>query len=337
MKHLDKKIRAFVKLGKYLRRDNIDFELSELIVKTENNNKWFIFKNTLKALRIWGDTLRKENILEWLSKYDFENKDVKIIGVIMAGNIPLVGFHDLMCVIFTNHIAIVKTSSSDPFLIPFLYMKLTEFEPHLEKKVIFKEKIDFADAIIATGNNLTINNIRLKFNSHPAILRGSRNSIGILDGSESLKELKLLSNDIFDYFGFGCRSITKIYVPNNYNFSPLIEILREKSKSISLNEYINNFKKNKAINKIIKSNFHIAGKLVLIEDKSIHADISTINYEFYDNKKTLFKEINSNLSRIQCLIGNMDGDSFVKFGQAQKPKLVNYADNIDTIQFLLSL
>ena len=137
MKHLDKKIKAFLKLGKYLREKKIDAKLHKLILKTEDNNRWFIYKNTINALKIWGDTLRKENILKWSSKYNFEKENIKKIGIIMAGNIPIVGFHDLMCILFTNHIAIVKTSSSDPYLIPFLYKKLVEYEPELAEKVIF--------------------------------------------------------------------------------------------------------------------------------------------------------------------------------------------------------
>ena len=226
MKDLDKKIRAFVKLGNYLRRDEIDSKLNDLIVKTENNNSWFIFENTLKAIKIWGNTLRKQNLLKWSTKYNFEKKKIKKIGIIMAGNIPIVGFHDLICVLFTNHIAIVKTSSSDPFLIPFFFKKLVEFEADFKDRVIFKNKIDFVHALIATGNNTTIKHINEKFHFYPSILRGNRNSVAVLNGKESVQELELLSNDILQYFGFGCRSITKIYVPNNYNFSNLKKILK---------------------------------------------------------------------------------------------------------------
>jgi len=143
MNDLDKKISAFTKLGNYLRKDKIDSRLNDLIVKTENNNSWFIFKNTLKALKIWGDSLRKENLLKWSTNYNFENKNTKQIGIIMAGNIPLVGFHDLMCVLFTNYTAIVKTSSSDPYLIPFLYKKLIEFDTDFKERAIFKKKDRF--------------------------------------------------------------------------------------------------------------------------------------------------------------------------------------------------
>lgn len=337
MIHLDKKIRAFIRLGKYLQEEKIDSRLHNLIIETENNNKWFLYRNTLNALRIWGYTLTKKNILKWLSKYNFDNKKLKRIGIIMAGNIPLVGFHDLICVLFTEHIAIVKTSSSDPFLIPFLYKQLIKFEPELEGKAEFDSKLNRIDAIIATGNNVTIKHINYKFKSYPSILRGSRNSVAILTGKESLKELKLLSNDILSYFGFGCRSVTKIYVPNNYNFTPLKKILKEKSELIKQNEYLNNFKKNKAVNKIIKSKFHVAGKLLLIQNKNISAEISTINYEYYFNKDSVINEINSNLKIIQCVVGSIIESKSIKFGETQKPNLWNYADNIDTIEFLLSM
>ena len=337
MKHLDKKIKAFLKLGKYLRKKQIDSKLHSLILKTQNNNSWFIYKNSLNALKIWGDTLRKQNILKWLSKYNLAYKNIKKIGIIMAGNIPIVGFHDLMSLLFTNHIGIIKTSSSDPYLIPFLYNKLVEFEPEFAEKVIFKKKIDFVDAIIATGNNISIKHINEKFRSYPSILRGTRSSIAILNGKESVEDLKLLSNDIFTYFGFGCRSITKIYVPDKYDFTLLIKILKEKSESITLIEYLNNFKKNKAINEIIKNNFHIAGKLIIIESKNINAEISSINYEHYSNMEWVKKEIESRINSIQCIVGNLNKSSYVKFGEAQKPNLWNYADNIDTIEFLLSL
>ncbi len=337
MKHLDKKIIAFLKLGKYLRKKQIDSKLHSLILKTENNNSWFIYKNSLNALKIWGDTLRNENILKWLSKYDFAHENIKKIGIVMAGNIPMVGFHDLMCLLFTNHIGIIKTSSSDPYLIPFLYNKLIEFEPELAERVIFKKKIDFVDAIIATGNNISIKHINEKFRSYPSILRGTRSSIAILNGKESLEDLKLLSNDILTYFGFGCRSITKIYIPDKYDFTLLKKILKEKSESITLIEYLNNFKKNKAINEIIKNNFHIAGKLIIIESKNINAEISSINYEHYSNMDWINKEIESRIKSIQCIVGNLNKSSYVKFGEAQKPHLWNYADNIDTVEFLLSL
>ena len=337
MKHLDKKIEAFLKLGKYLREKKVDSKLHNLILKTQNNNSWFIYKNSVNALKIWGDTLRKENILKWTSKYNLVYKNIKKIGIIMAGNIPIVGFHDLMCLLFTNHIGIIKTSSSDPFLIPFLYKKLVEFEPELAERVIFKKKIDYVDAIIATGNNISIKNINKKFRSYPSILRGTRSSIAILNGKESIEELTLLSNDILSYFGFGCRSITKIYVPYEYDFTLLKKILKEKSESITLIEYINNFKKNKAINEIIKNNFHIAGKLILIESKNINAEISSINYEYYSNIDWMNKEIESRIKSIQCIVGNLSKGSYVKFGESQKPNLWNYADNIDTVEFLLSL
>tara|TARA_B100000989_G_scaffold127691_1_gene94840 strand:- start:353 stop:1366 length:1014 start_codon:yes stop_codon:yes gene_type:complete len=337
MKHLDKKIRAFVKLGEYLRREKIDSELHDQIIKTEINNSWFTYNNSVEALKIWGNTLLKENILKWTSKYNFENNNCKTIGIIMAGNIPMVGLHDLICVLITNHKGIAKTSSSDPFLIPFLYKKLSQFNPNFKERVVFKDKINSLDAVIATGSDFTIKHINEKFNSYPSILRGTRNSVAVLNGKESIKELKLLSNDIFGYFGFGCRSITKIYVPNNYNFDVLIKILKEKSESIMLNEYLNNFKKNIAVNEIVKSKFHVAGKLILIEDKSIHAEIASINYEYYDNIDWLNHEIKSNLKKIQCIVGKMNQSRFIKFGETQKPNLWNYADNIDTIKFLLSM
>ena len=334
---LDKKISAFVKLGEYLRREKVDSKLCSIIVETENNNRWFTFKNSLHALKVWGNTLRKENILKWIHKYKLVNKKIKKVGIIMAGNIPIVGFHDLMCVLFTNHTAIVKTSSSDPYLIPFLYNKLVEFESGLAERVIFKNKIDFIDAIIATGNSITIKNINEKFQFCPSILRGPRNSIAILDGKETEEELKLLSNDIFEYFGFGCRSISKIYVPINYDFSRLKKILKEKTESTRLIEYVNNFRKNKAINEIIKKKFHIAGKLILTEDKNIHAEISSVNYEYYPNMDWVSKEIKSNRKNIQCIVRRTNRDNFIKFGEAQKPNLWTYADNIDTVDFLSSL
>ena len=337
MKHLDIKIEAFLKLGEYLRKKNIDSTLHSLILKTQNNNRWFVYKNCINALKIWGDTLRKENILKWSSKYNFTYKKIKKIGIIMAGNIPIVGFHDLMCLLFSNHIGIIKTSSSDPFLIPFLYNKLVEFEPELAERVIFKKKIDFVDAIIATGNNISIKNINEKFHSYPSILRGTRSSIAILNGKESEEDLKLLSNDILTYFGFGCRSITKIYVPYKYDFTLLKKILKEKSGPITLIEYLNNFKKIKAINEIIKNNFHVAGKLIIIESKNINAEISSINYEHYSSIDCINKEIESRINSIQCMVGNVNKGNFVKFGEAQKPNLWDYADNIDTVKFLLSL
>jgi len=337
MKHLDKKIRAFVKLGEYLRKEKIDSELHEQITKTESNNSWFTYNNSVESLKIWGNTLTKENILKWTSKYNFENKNSKRIGIIMAGNIRMVGLHDLICVLITNHKGIVKTSSSDPFLIPFLYKKLIQFNSNFKERVVFKSKINSLDAVIATGSNLTIKHINEKFHYYPSILRGTRNSVAILNGKESIEELKLLSNDIFRYFGFGCRSITKIYVPYKYDFTLLKKILKEKSESITLIEYLNNFKKNKAINEIIKNNFHIAGKLIIIESKNINAEISSINYEYYSNMDWINEEIESKINSIQCMVGNVNKGNFVKFGEAQKPNLWDYADNIDTVEFLLSL
>lgn len=337
MNDLDKKISAFTKLGNYLRKDKIDSRLNDLIVKTENNNSWFIFKNTLKALKIWGDSLRKENLLKWSTNYNFENKNTKQIGIIMAGNIPLVGFHDLMCVLFTNYTAIVKTSSSDPYLIPFLYKKLIEFDTDFKERAIFKKKIDFVHAVIATGSNATIKKINGKFNSCPSILRGNRNSVAILNGKESIEELELLSNDILEYFGFGCRSITKIYVPDNYDFSPLTKILRKKSEKIILKCYLNNFKNNMAINKMINNKFHVAGKFILVESKNIYAEISSVNYEYYNNLKLVFNEIKTNIKNIQCIVGNLNQNGLTKFGETQRPNLWTYSDNIDTLEFLLSL
>lgn len=313
-----------------------DFKI--LINLSQSHNGWFTAKEVYFCLKTWSVALTKQNIDGWLSNYKIEIKQQKTVALILAGNIPLVGFHDFLAVLLCGHRVLIKTSSNDRFLLPFLAKYLIDIEPELSQDITFVEgKLENFDAVIATGSNNTSRYFEYYFKNKPSIIRKNRNSVAVLNGTETKEELILLGNDIFRYFGLGCRNISKIFVPKKHSFDLFFEAMSEYGAVIDYKKYSNNYDYNKAVFLMSNYKFLDNGFLILKEDESYASPISCIFYEFYENKEILTKKLKQDSDKLQCVVSNDTTENGVFFGETQTPQLWDYADNIDTISFLLKI
>tara|TARA_B100000949_G_scaffold39525_1_gene33503 strand:- start:25323 stop:26363 length:1041 start_codon:yes stop_codon:yes gene_type:complete len=339
-------IDAFVKLGKYLtdfcdkcysNDPEVDQDLKEIIARAGHHNGWFTEDNILFSLQQWGDLLTEKNIKDWLDNYSFSHDgSSKTVGIVMAGNIPLVGFHDFISVLLSGNKVLAKLSSNDKVLLPYLSKYLMGQQPSLSDKIEFvDEKLDNFDAVIATGSNNTSRYFEYYFGKKPNIIRKNRNSVAVLTGNESEEELKALGEDIFRYYGLGCRNVSKIYVPKGYEFDTLFNALFHYKDIIHQHKYANNYDYNKAV--YLMSEFKILdnGFLILKEDEALTSPISALFYSYYDDESTLREKLQHMEEQIQCVVSIKESD--INFGDTQKPSLSDYADGIDTMEFLLKL
>jgi len=308
---------------------------SDLIALSQSHNGWYTPQQVHFAVRSWAEALTKENLDQWLSAYIIKEKQPKTIGLILAGNIPLVGFHDFLSVLISGHRVLVKTSSNDQHLLPFLAKYLIAIEPEFKNYITFVDgKLENFDAVIATGSNNTARYFEYYFKDKPSIIRKNRNSVAVLNGSESKEDLINLGEDIFRYFGLGCRNVSKLFVPKGYNFDAFFEAIFEYQDVIHYEKYANNYDYNKAV--FLMSNFKLLdnGFLTIKEDPSYASPISSVFYEFYDDKTELWSRLENDAEKIQCLVSNDLTANSIPFGKTQKPELWDYADNVDTIHFL---
>lgn len=353
MNHKKNIIKELVSLGRFLSQfstekpsrcptianNNIFFDgfIDQLKLASKFNG-WFTKENICFALKQWSELLKEKSLVQWLSNYPNSNSQPKTIALIMAGNIPLVGFHDFLACIVTGHNIIIKQSSNDRHLLPFIVSYLIHEESLIKSKIKFVDnKIEKFDAVIATGSNNTARYFNAYFKNKPSIIRNNRNSIAILNGNESENDLKNLSNDIFRYYGLGCRSVSKIYVPKNYDFDMLFKAVYKWNPVINIRKYLNNYDYNKAV--YIMSEFDIIenGFLMLKEDRRLSSPIATLFYEYYDNVSELKSKLKAISSEIQCIVANGFNSKEIKFGSTQSPALKDYADGIDTVDFLLKI
>ena len=280
--------------------------------------------------------LRKDTLETWVSKYNLQNVNYKV-AVIMAGNFPLAGLHDLICVIITGNKAIIKPSSDDKILINFFVEFLHEEFPETNEIIeIASEKLGDFDKVIATGSNNTFNYFEYYFRDKSSLLRKNRNSIAVLSGDESENELKLLSDDIFIYFGLGCRNISKIFVPTGYDISQLKNKFNKYNYIINHNKYSNNYNYQKTIKIMNNEVFTDCDYFLMSQSKEINPPISVIYYDYYDDLSQVCDLIKEKRNQIQCIVTNLQIKNSIRFGEAQDPKLDQYADNSDTINFLLT-
>jgi len=303
-------------------------------------NPWFTPEFIdIAAGNIAKHFLNKPKVENWISSYKIDTVAPKKIGIVMAGNIPLVGFHDFLCVFISGHKAIIKASSKDEVLIKHLAQKLIEWSvrtPSEEKgsneMIVFQEMLKNCDAYIATGSNNSARYFEYYFKKYPHIIRRNRTSVAILDGNESAKQLEELADDVHLYFGMGCRNVTKIFVPKDYDFIPLLTAFKKYDHFKDHNKYKNNYDYNLALH-ILNGKFYMANEsLILLENPSIFSPISQLNYEFYTDKNSVEESLRS-LEYLQCTVGH----GHIPFGQVQLPSLSDYADGIDTINFLTKL
>ncbi|WP_291287631.1 acyl-CoA reductase [Flavobacterium sp.] len=313
----------------------------KLIDLSQSHNGWYTPEQVHFAINSWGEALTEENLEKWLSPYAeaFEKagKTEKTVALILAGNIPLVGFHDFLSVLITGNKALIKTSSNDQHLLPFLAKYLIFVDESLKDKITFVEgKLENFDAVIATGSNNTARYFEYYFKDKPSIIRKNRNSVAVLNGKETHEELEALGEDIFRYFGLGCRNVSKLFVPKDYSFDAFFQAIFKYQDVIHYEKYANNYDYNKAV--FLMSNFKLLdnGFLTLKEDPSYASPISSVFYEFYENIEELQARLEADSEQIQCIVSHDLIQNSITFGQTQKPRLWDYADNIDTITFLLT-
>lgn len=348
----DKK-HSFIELGKFLSQFTLEMNtqkpavlfnatyfkpFEDLLELSQSHNGWFTKEQVYFAVHSWAEALTETQLNKWLSNYDFTQVRPKTIGLILAGNIPLVGFHDFLSVLISGHSALVKTSSNDQHLIKFLANYLIAVEPELASRITFTEgKLENFDAVIATGSNNTARYFEYYFKNKPSIIRKNRNSVAILTGKETHEDLVLLGEDIFRYFGLGCRNVSKLFVPKDYNFDAFFQAIFEYQDVIHYEKYSNNYDYNKAV--FLMSNFKLLdnGFLTIKEDTSYASPISSVFYEFYDSIETLQTRLENEGEQIQCIVSNGLVHKSIRFGQTQKPQLWDYADDVDTLKFLTSL
>ncbi|MCO6149525.1 acyl-CoA reductase [Flavobacterium sp. NRK1] len=347
---LTKRKNAFIELGKFLSQfhldnsqpkndvlhnDNFFSKMLDLIQQSKSHNGWYTEEQVIFALQSWAEALTPENLDNWLRNYTLDNIEPKTVGLVLAGNIPLVGFHDFLSVLITGHKALIKTSGNDQHLLPFLSKYLIATEPEFKDFIFFTEgKLENFDAVIATGSNNTARYFEYYFQNKPSIIRKNRNSAAILTGNETKEDLIGLGEDIFRYFGLGCRNVSKLFVPKGYDFKDFFEAMYEYKDVIHYEKYANNYDYNKAV--FLMSNFKLLDNefLTIKEDSGYASPISSVFYEFYEDLNTLKQKLEDDHEQLQCVVSNNLTPDSIPFGQTQKPGLLDYADNVDTIAFL---
>ena len=329
---LQERIELMVKLGEYLKENNEEWQ--DIKEKAFQHNGWFTPEFIqLAADQIANEFLQKEKLENWVSFYHIDdNISPKNVGVIMAGNIPMVGFHDLLAVFISGHYQTIKLSSKDDVLIKHLVKLLYSWDIEIQNYISFAEMLKGCDAYIATGSNNSAKLFEEYFSKYPNIIRRNRTSVALLTGNEIPEELQALADDVNMYFGLGCRNVTKLYVPEGYDFVPIINAFDKYKYFADHHKFKNNYDYQLSILLLNNIYYMTNGATLLIENKSLFTPISQLNYEFYTDKKAVENELKEN-DDIQCIVGQ----EFIKFGETQQPGLFSYADGVDTMQFLLGL
>lgn len=321
------------KLGKYMLGNDVQW--MEAKEKASYRNSWFAPEFIeLSTTNIAKHFLQKDQLTAWAKSYAIpeNNNHPKNIGVVMAGNIPLVGFHDFLCVFISGNQITIKPSSKDDVLLKHLIIKLYEWEITVQNMVGFAENLKGCDAYIATGSNNSSRYFEFYFGKYPNIIRKNRTSVAILDGTETDAELDLLADDIQLYFGLGCRNVTKLYVPHGYDFIPLLDALKKYDHYFEFHKYKHNYDYHLALQMMGIRKYMTNGSVIFSEEKAIFSPISQVNYEYYEEKKNLLSTL-AKSEEIQCIVGH----EAIAFGKAQQPALIDYADGVDTMQFVTQL
>lgn len=343
--NLEQRKEAFVKSGLFIKRhfsENWDEKekglhegLSKLIETALIYNGWFIKEFVEEALKNIGAMLDEKSLNQFVKNIP-EPKQPKTVAVIMAGNIPMVGFHDLMCVLLSGHKVLIKLSSDDNVLMPFFIKLLEYYEPSIGEYIKFSQgKLTEFDAVIATGSNNTATHFKYYFGKYPNIIRKNRTSVAVITGQETKEDLKNLGHDIFLYFGLGCRNVSKLLVQKGFVFDPVFEAVFDYKFTVDNKKYGNNYDYNRAIyllnlDKFLDNNF-----LMIKEDKGLFSPVSVLYYQEYDSEEEVKQYLNDNKEHLQCIVGN--GQGYVPFGYSQQPVITEYADGVNTLDFLVNL
>ena len=322
-----------------------DYSLFDACVKTTKANPWFTIKEISRALRSLSKMLDYESLKNWTKSYPELNQEPncrKNVEVVMAGNIPMVGFHDMLCVVISGHHFSGKLSSQDPFLPKAVAEILISNFPELKNQISFNYKTPLnADVCIATGSDNTARYFAFYFADKPHIIRKNRNSIAVLSGNETASELKALGEDVFAYFGLGCRSVSHLLIPSGFNLSTIQKAWKEYEYLLHHKKYHHNLKHAKALFAADEAPFHDMGFFLLRNTAEITPAVSVLNYSYYDNQKKVIQFIKERQHKLQCVVSNsalnLPNTSVVPFGQSQYPILSDYADGVDTMAFLLKL
>jgi hypothetical protein len=329
----------FTRLGQQL--SSPDESLKAIIDSEHIYNAWFTPESVENAVKAIGQTLNEAELTEWLSRYNLsKNTTVKKIGLILAGNIPLVGFHDVLCVLASGNHALIKASTQDARLIKHVLGILVNIDERFANQFSFVERLVDFDAVIATGSNNSSRYFEYYFGKVPHVIRKNRNSVAVITGNETKEQLYNLGHDIFDYFGLGCRNVSKIMIPKDYNLATFFEAIEPYNDIINHNKYNNNYGYNRSIY-LVGSEQHLDNNfLILREDESLSSPLAVLFYERYDNLSSAEEKINKQAENIQCVVSTAAlniPNQVVDFGQSQQPKLWDYADGIDTMDFLSRL
>jgi len=333
----EKLIIAFKKLSQFLADPDEDFR--GYISAARNSNAWFTPQEVDRALKALSVMLNEADLQTWFKEIKITEIPKKV-GLILAGNIPLVGFHDVLSVLATGNIALIKLSSSDDKLLPAVLRELCKIEPALEGQVVYVERLKDFEAVIATGSNNTSRYFDYYFGKVPNIIRKNRTSVAVLTGQETQEEIAQLGHDLFDYFGLGCRNVSKIYVPENYEIKNFFEPIEQYNDIINHFKYNNNYDYNKSIYLVNSAKHFDNGFLLLKEDLGFSSPLAVLYYQSYHDIKEVEQVLTEQAENLQCIVSKANLNiptGILQFGESQHPKLWDYADNVDTIKFLNSL
>lgn len=340
---LNERIGAFEKLGERM-MDRVallqkhEGRWYQTALNAQSQNGWFTIESTTFALEQIAKSLSPKSLESWVSRYSFDDEDDEpaTVAVIMAGNVPLVGFHDFLSVLIAGHKFLGKLSSKDQVLLKALIDELLDIEPKFAPyiKLVEDKLVDF-DAVIATGSNNTSRYFEYYFGSYPHIFRKNRNSAAVITGDESPESMQRLGEDIFQYFGMGCRNVSHLLLPRDYCFEHLFDNLEPFRKVSRHNKYANNYDYHRSVYLMNGIQHFDNGFLILKEDPALASPVSVVHFQYYDDLGAAKEFLTLHKDQLQCVVG--PDESWLLPGQAQKPKLWEYADNIDTLQFLLGL
>ncbi|WP_421920374.1 acyl-CoA reductase [Marinifilum sp.] len=353
--NISERIKAFVELGEFLEQfseaeslkkenclnDLFYEDFNVLLAKVSVENLWFTPKHVRASISGICHFLNQSNIEEWLKSYDTAGESTGIkVAVIMAGNIPMVGFHDMMCVLLCGHTFIGKLSSKDNQLLDFIAKLLIHINPEFEILIQFNigqlnNSIGF-DALIATGSNNSARYFDAYFSRYPNIIRKNRNAVAVISGKESSEEIHALGDDIFMYFGLGCRNVSKLYLPEGYDVKQLFEHWTGFAFAIDHSKYANNYEYQRSLLLMNKINHFDNGFLLLTENKDIASPVGVVYYEFYSELNDIELKLKQDSDKIQCIVGTVLSKA-IPFGKAQTPQLWEYADDVDTMHFLTKI
>ena len=329
----EERIAGFAKLAKAISRLGSNPK-AELFKKAANANPWFTQNNIEQALNGIVHFLSSVSLSNWSNNYQLPQVTKKI-GIVMAGNIPMVGFHDLLCVLMAGHKAVIKFSSQDNVLLPAVLEMLVKINPKFNEQIFIVDRLSGVEAVIATGSDNSARYFKKYFKDMPHIIRHNRTSVAILVGSETVEELQLLGDDIFNYFGLGCRNVAKIYVPAGYDMKILLDALEGNNEVINHPKYFNNYEYNKAIYLVNKTPHLDTGYALFTESSAAVSPLAVVYYEEYSDEQQLKGKLETFSDKIQCIVGNGTLiTETIPLGKSQLPEIDDYADNIDTMSFL---